>query len=424
MAVLIPQTREELALSIGYALGAVQKSTATSAGSTSTFIDSSLKAADDYLNGKWWRGADTGTNRGAIRQISDYDGTTTTGTLRGDVLGAAVGDGDTYELWDEDFHPDRIHDFINRAIRAVPRRAAPPLANTSIWAHRGLYRYTVPTAVKGIHAIEYRADVTNVLIDNCDSVWDELVDGDVTATATTKDKRQGSAANKFVLAAGLGAGDVIAANNPGTLDLSGMTHVELLIKSTVATSAADLQLILSTTASAGTETELLDIPALTADTWTYCRIALANPESDSAIISVGLKHTVDIGAATIHVDAIRAIDRDSEFYKTLHRNYWWIDRDNREIRFRPEANGLAGDTILQLRGRANPTELTADATECDIEPEYIIEKALSHAFRSRGYRKGDNRDAAYIEAERHDALALVAIQSQQTPGGMRWVDTT
>lgn len=124
MSVLIQQTRTELRQSIGDQYGGLEVHTATSSGSTSTFVDAELESTDNYINGRIWYGT-SGTNSGAQRFVNDYTGSTTTGTLRGDVLAATVADGDTYELWDNDINPRRVHDSINRAIRAIPRKGAP-----------------------------------------------------------------------------------------------------------------------------------------------------------------------------------------------------------------------------------------------------------------------------------------------------------
>jgi hypothetical protein len=422
MAVLIGQTRTELRQSVGYEYGGLLTQTATSAGSTSTFVDAELENTDDYINGRFWYGT-SGTNSGAQRVVNDYTGSTTTGTLRGDVLAAVVADGDTYELWDNDINPRRVHDSINRAIRAIPRKGSPPLKDISIHTSTHTNAYDIPTNVVGLTGVDVRLNNTRRTIDNCDSVWSELVDSNVTATADTEMKRQGSASNKYVLAAGLGAGDIIATNSIESTDFSKYTHMEFFIYSTVATSAGDLQLLLDDTAQCASPLETLDVPALTADTWTWVRVALANPESDTAIISVGLKHTVDIGAATIYLDGIETTVADSGDWVPVHRRGWKVDKDARQIIFNFDIVPSGGDyALVKLNGVKKPTELTTDSTTCDVEPEYIIYKATAILLRSRGDRRDANRDAAFLEADRYEALALDALSRQQLPGSVIWVE--
>ena len=421
MSVLIQQTRTELRQSIGDQYGGLEVHTATSAGSTSTFVDAELENTDNYINGRIWYGT-SGTNSGAQRFVNDYTGSTTTGTLRGDVLAATVADGDTYELWDNDINPRRVHDSINRAIRAIPRKGAPPLRDISLHTSTHVNTFDIPTSVVGLTSVEVRLNNTRKTIEDCDSVWSELVDGDVTATADTEMHRQGSASNKFVLAAGLGAGDIIATESIGAYDLSKFTHVEFFIYSTVATSAGDLQLLLDNTAQCASPLETLNVPALTADTWTWVRVALNNPELDTSIISVGLKYTTDIGAATIYLDGIEATLEGSGDWVPVHRRGWKVDKDARQLTFNYNIAPSGADyALVKLNGVKKPTELTADTSTCDVEPEYIIYKATAILLRSRGDRRDNNRDAAFLEADRYEALAFDALSRQQLPGSVVWV---
>ncbi len=423
MAVLLTRTFGGLQIDVGYNLGALIEGTMTANGSTSTFLDKELDPADGYINGRQWRGI-SATNAGVIRIVDSFVGSTAVGTLRGDVVTSTL-DGDTYELWARDFRIAAVKNFINRAIRMMVRKGAPPLTDqASLHASRELRLYDVPTAMIGIESIWWRVHEARVDIDNCDAVWDELVDTDVTASITDKYKREGSASNKFELAAGLGAGDIIA-SKVISVDLSGMTHLEGWINTDVALSAGDLQIVLSTTANAATQTELLDIPAITSSNlreWTRFSIALANPEDDTAIISIGLLHTTDIGAGTIHIDGIETTREDSGDWEELNWNFWDINRDQRKIRFSDEAVHDVGHSLLKLVGRKVPTVLSADTDVCDIDPEWLIQKTSALAMRARGDRSAERRDAAYIEANDFEALAQVRMRKIQGPSKIRWVD--
>lgn len=420
MAVIASQTREQLRKTLGFRSGAMVASTTTSAGAVNSFVDTELPNADRSQDGKHFIQT-SGDNDGSIRIVDEYIGGTKTGRFR-TAMSNAVASGVTYELWDEDMPPARVHEFINAAIRTITRKGATPSTDISIHSSRKLSGYALPTALVGIQRVEYRAFVNREDIDNCDGVWSELVDGDVTASLDDEDHREGSGACKFVLAAGLGAGDIIASQNIGSVDLSGMTHCEWWVKSNTSTAAGALQLILSTTASAGTETELLDVPALVADTWTRVRVALANPESDTAIVSVGLKYTVDFGAATVWLDKIEGTEEDSETWEFVHRNYWRIDKDQRKLFFDVEGVGLIGHSLLKLIGVKKPTELSSDTDTCDVHPEYIINYALSQLMRARADRNSNTREAAHIEADRLLATAQLSLRRVQTPSGVRWVD--
>ena len=315
-----------------------------------------------------------------------------------------------------------MHRAINRAIRAIPRKGSPPLRDISLHTSSAINNFSIPTSVVGINKIQVRLNQTEKVIDNCNSAWSESSGTGVTVSAETEDRREGSACNKFVITGSGTAGDIIASQKV-SLDLSKFTHAEFWFKSTVTLTSGQVKLVLSTTANAATETELLSLPAITAGTWTYVRLALANPLSDSAIISVGLEYDVDIGAVTYQIDGIRGTVANSEDWVTIHRNAIKWDKDNRSFSINyADAPAGASYALIKLSGVKKPTELDADATSCDVEPEYLINKATAMLLRSRGDRRDGNRDAAYLEADQYEALALGALTSQQAPRGTVWID--
>ena len=144
------------------------------------------------------------------------------------------------------------------------------------------------------------------LIENCEDAWNEFVDADVTASLDTVDFKVGSGCAKFVCAAGLAAGDIIATEAIAALDISKLRQIGKWIKSSVTLDAGDLQLLLDNTASCATPIESINIPKINADVWTYVYLPLAAPASCTAIISVGLKMIVDKGAFDLRVDDINA----------------------------------------------------------------------------------------------------------------------
>ena len=147
--------------------------------------------------------------------------------------------------------------------------------------------------------------VEQQIIEDCEDVWNELVDGDVTASLDNSDYKVGAGSNKFILAAGLGVGDIIATEAISSLDLSSYSLLLAWLKSTVTTAAGELQLLLDDTASCVSPVTTTDVPILTADIWRLCSMT-ETLTGATAIISVGLKHTVEIGPATVHIDHIVA----------------------------------------------------------------------------------------------------------------------
>ena len=421
MAVIVGQTREELRKSIGHNLGAIRVGTMTSSGSTSTGVDADMPNANDHENGNHLVFT-SGTNDGAIRIQTSYVGSSTTFTTRGDVLAASTADGDTYESWDEDMPPARVHDMIDRAVRTITRKGAPPSTDISLHTYRDRRNFEFPTAFVGLQHLNYRSSYTWTSIHNCNTVFDELVDTDVTASADGEDYASGNSANKFVLAAGLGATDIIASDSISSLDLSGYDTVEFWIKSTVALTAGQLRLRLSASASAAATTEELAIPATSAGTWTRHQVALANPQSDTAIISVGLIHTSDIGAATVWLDEVRAFVEDSSIWSRVSRANYTRDKDRRELVLNGTGYNQTRYSLLKMEGYKKPTALTADSSTCDVEPEYLIMRTTAWLMRARGNRYAGRREADWLEAERLEGLAELWMSRQRLPQGTIWVD--
>ena len=148
--------------------------------------------------------------------------------------------------------------------------------------------------------------IATQLIEDCEDAWNELVDADVTASLDNADYKVGSGSAKFVCAAGIANGDIIATEAITSMDLTAYDTVLAHIKSSVAiNTAADLQLLLDEHASCASPLAL-DIPALVANTWKLCHMA-ADFTGYDATISVGLKLTAnDPGAFTLNIDEIRA----------------------------------------------------------------------------------------------------------------------
>ena len=421
MAVIVGQTREELRKSIGHNLGAIRLGTMTGSGSTSTGVDGEMPNADDHENGNHIVFT-SGTNDGAIRIQTSYVGSSTTFTTRGDVLAASTADGDTYESWDEDMPPARVHDMIDRAVRTITRKGAPPSTDISLHTYRDRRNYEFPTAFVGLQHLNYRSSYTWTSIHNCNTVFDELVDADVTASADGEDYASGNSANKFVLAAGLGATDIIASDSISSLDLSGYDTVEFWIKSTVALTAGQLRLRLSADPSAAATTEDLDIPATSANTWTRHQVALANPQSDTAIISVGLIHRQEINEATVWLDEVRAFVEDSSIWSRVSRANYTRDKDRRELVLNETAYSQTRYSLLKMEGYKKPTALTSDSSICDVEPEYLIMRTTAWLMRARGNRYAGRREADWLEAERLEGLAELWMSRQRLPQGTIWVD--
>lgn len=399
MGIFQLQNRQEIRESIGYNLNDMMLVTNTTTGDKNTLIAtySLAKGGDDEYNG---RQLICVTPTGSIAAgekswVSDFAIATYEATCAPD-FSANITDGDIFEMW-KVFTYEEINEAINQAIIKATSTTLIDRQTDSNFTLSGIYEYSwlVPYAFgndfRGLHRVEYVSNIGNVFtIHNCESAWDELVDGDVTASTDTTYNIEGNYALKLVVAAGCGANDILATQDISELDISSCDKVEIFIRSSTALDAGDIQLLLDDTAQCASAVESLDIPATLANTNTYHVIDLANPHSDTAIISVGLKMVTDKGAFTLYADRIRAVDSGSKVYDPLSPDHWSIVRGTTP-KFKLTESGLSvvgADTQVRLTGYAAPDIFSDDSTDSEIDPAYLIASVtgtllISHAKSNR-----------------------------------------
>lgn len=380
MAIVQGRTRAQLRQSVGYNLGAVYVSSASGNGSTTTIVDNTLIGADDNHNGKWVIFNDASGNSGQTTRVSDYTSSNTTLTLS-PAVDASSATSDTYEIWDDIYSPARVNEFINQAIIDATGHAYDPVEKLDLHTDGKSLRLDIPSGLSMIQDIYYRDKVDFTRLHACASVFDESVDSDFTVALDTKDKKQGTQSCKFTIAAGASAGD-LATDSITSKDISGYDYVEFWVKSTVATSAGNLKVHLDDTANCASPVESISIPALSADTWTFVRDKIDNPELCSAIISVGLEFDSDLGACTVWLDDISAVSNDSAQWVKMPRNLWKIDKEAKDIVLDDYAHGVARYNLLKLVGGDKPALLTSDSDTSEIDEQYIIARATALAFAS------------------------------------------
>ena len=392
MPVIQGRTRKQLRQSIGHSLGAMQTGTTYDAGSTTTLISLTFTGGDDNHNGKWITVFDTSNSDSAeTRLVSDYTASAYRITL-GQALSFATVAGYTYELWDSPYSPDAIHDFINQSIISVTGNAYDPIENISLHGDGYQTRFDIPSNISMISRVDYRHKVSSTRIHSCNATFDEKTDGDFTQSLDTKDKKQGTQSLKMVIAAGASAGDFVT-DSITSKDLSQYDYIEMWVKSTVATSAGNLKLLLDDTASCGSPLETLSIPALSANTWTFVRMALSNPNTDTAIISVGLEYDSDLGACTVWIDDISAVENDTAEWTTLDRRNWRIDKEARDLILGRDGHDVVGYSLMKIVGGDKPALLSSDATATEVDENFIIANATNLALISTSGGPATDPDA-------------------------------
>jgi len=394
MPVIAGRTREQLRVSIGYNLGRPFRAIeADASGSTTTLLSDelSLGGADEHI-GKWLVFT-SGSNDGEIRRVTDSSISSNRATLTFyPAVGTSTADSHTAELWNEDWCPEAIHDYINQAIMSVYGRAFDPEEDISLHGDRHTARFDIPSAFSMLKGVQYRYRYTSLSIHKLASTFDERTDSEFTQSLDTEDKKQGTQSLKLVIAAGASAGDFVT-DSISSKDLSKYDTVEMWVKSTVATSAGNLKLLLDDTASCASPLETLSIPALSADTWTFVRMSLSNPETDTAIISVGLEYDSDLGACTVWIDDIRAAKSDTAIWKKLPNNLWWIDKESRDLMLNSGGVNVLGYNLIKLVGGGEPTLLTSDSGVCEIDDDYVIKYSTALALASEAGGSNTDQDA-------------------------------
>ena len=391
------RTRKQLRQSIGYNLGAIETGTTYDAGSTTTLISLTLVGGDDNYNGKRITVFDTSNSDSPeTRIISDYTASAYRATLQ-QALSFSTVAGDTYEIWNEPYHPDMIHDFINQAIIDVTGQAYDPIESVALHADGSSMRYDIPSNISIINRLFYRTAVSFTTLHSCNAVFDETIDSDFTVSVDTQDKKKGTGANKFVIASGASAGD-IATDSISSTNISKYDYLECWVKSTVATSAGNLKILLDDTASCATPIETLSVPALSADTWTFVRIALANPETDTAIISIGLEMDSDLGACTVWLDDLKVVQNDTAVWEIFPKHLWRVDREARDLVLNEGGKFEAGYALLKITGGDKPALLSADTGTSEIDDSYIIARATGLALSAASGGAGTDPDSLRQQA--------------------------
>ena len=403
------RTLKQLRQAVGFNLGALHTGTAYDAGSNTTLISLTFVGGDDSYNGKWIAVADASNSDSTeFRIISDYTASAYRATLQ-QQLSFATAAGDSYEVWDEPYKPETINEFINQAIVDSTGKVYDPIENISLHGDGKQTRYDIPSGISQISKIEYRNKISYTRLHDCGTTFDEKTDSDFTQSLDTKDKKQGTQALKMVIASGASAGDFVT-DSITSKNISGYDYIEMWVKSTVATSAGNLKLLLDDSASCASPLETLSIPALTADTWTFVRMQLSTPELDTAIISVGLEYDSDLGACTVWIDDITAVKNDTAEWSTLDRRLWKIDKEARDLILLRDGQDAIGYALIKIVGGDKPALLSAETDTTEIPEAYIIAFATARALLANSGGASTDPDsrrqlAAYWDGETNRAKA-------------------
>jgi len=380
MVILQARTQAQLRLSTLYNLGAVFVFTATSNGSTTTTVGTTLQGGDNDHIGKWLIST-SGNNNGEIVRVTDF--VDSSDTLTHAAFSNSTSTNDTFELVDSAYPPAAIHDFFNQALIDATGHAYDPIENITLHADGKTARFDIPTGISMLTRVQYRKTVTRASVHLMERTFDETTDSDFTQALDTEDFRRGNSL-KLTIGSGVSAGDFITGSLTA-LDLSRYTHLEGWTKAATTLAANDFVFRLDSGVVQGdaTDLEILNIPAtIAADTWTFHRIALANPETDTAIVSVGIEYNANQAANTVWFDEWEAVVNDSVVWVDLPRHLWHIDKEARDLIFDAGVVSLAGYSLLKLVGGDKPALLSSDSSTTEVDDTYLISTATMLALVS------------------------------------------
>ena len=373
------RTREQLRQHIGRTLGAAYVSAATASGSTTTLVDNSivLGGADTQI-GKWVRFT-SGSNDTLTRRVTDSSITSNVTTLTFMPAATASTASESYELWEGAYSPDDIDAFINQSIMFATGWVYDPIENIELHGDGKQTRFDIPSNISMISKIEYRHKVSSTRIHNCAVTFDETTDNEMSQEVDSKDFKRGGSSLKITTSAGDGS---FITDSIASLNISGYTHLEGWVKATSAIAAGDFNICLddATCTCDGNDKETLSVPAASADTWTFFRIALANPESDTAIVSVGIEYNANSGTNTVRFDDLRVVHNDTAEWTTLDRRNWKIDKEARGLVLVRDGQDAVGYSLIKITGGDKPALLTSDATATEIDEDYIIANTIALAL--------------------------------------------
>ncbi len=373
-------TRAEIIESIGRVLGATF-GTATGGGDSASLKDTfGLRGADDEHNGKFvYMSLVAGVAATDETWVTDFDSATADATLS-PVVSGSIAAADIYEMWPRPFIRDDIIDVTDRAIIEVSRKALQVKRTNSQWTESNHLEYDWLSSFVSIHKVEYVRNVgIDRLLSDCETAW-TAGSANVTVTRDSSFKRFGTYSAKLVEDGNSGAGAILGYDTIASIDISDCDRLEFDMYSSIALTAGQIDFALDNTAAIASPTESLDVPAMDAGVWYRHSIALANPHSDTAIISLGLVQTSDVGAATYYVDNVRAVKEGSKEYLELNPTYWELSVDSTNYLHLSKAglSVVGTPTQIRLSGLQLPSLMTADTDTCEIDPEFVVEYALAY----------------------------------------------
>jgi hypothetical protein len=195
-----------------------------------------------------------------------------------------------------------------KVMAAPPTLIIPAIPDISVVVaedHSGGGHVAEKTLTIPAPSIAEAAEVSSVLIEDCEDAWDEYIQANVTSTADGVTKKFGAASAKMAVADAAAVGR-LATEDIGPFDLSPYKYLKAWVRSSVIISSNDLSILLDDHAQCISPSKDLDIGAIVADTWTEVLLDMGDTSGLVAIISIGIDMDVDKGIFDFWIDQVRA----------------------------------------------------------------------------------------------------------------------
>jgi len=358
------------------------------------------------LKSSWVRSI-SNCNCGEVRRALSN---TACGDITTSAFSGNTASGHDFEVWKPEFNPLDADSFLDDAIVASYGRGFAPLESEALHTGGSILRYSLPSTFSYLSKIMLRTSITSKQINSTTAVFDESTDADITQSVDTENQRIGSGCLKLVIAAAASANDFISIALAST-DFSWGTHLEFWAKSNVTISSGDIHIRIDDSTLLASPLETLAVPALTADIWTFCRVALTSPEDLTAIISFGIRFTTDTGAQVIYFNDFNIVDENTAKWEPYHPSAWNVDKANRGFFFKQAPDyGL-----LRIVGGQEPQKMTTDSATIPIDDEYVINKATALMFAATHMTKYED------DVKQWEGRALNAYKGVARPAFARFL---
>jgi hypothetical protein len=238
----------------------------------------------------------------AVVNMADYltvTGTTISADASNAWAASAVTTTTKINTWTKPTNPKTKYEFIV---------SNPSLISDLTWTVHNLETGFNSETRRSKVATATIAKSTSAVIEDCEDAWNEQVISGVTASATTVSAVVGTNCAKFAIHSSI-TNSIIGSELIASTNMTPYTHVNFYLNSDIdVTQSGKIQLLLDNTANCASPLETIDIPAFTSvSAGQWISVPLANPASDGAIISIGVKQTAGLGIWNLKLDDVKGV---------------------------------------------------------------------------------------------------------------------